>query len=759
MMNFQRSKAFTALNIIGLMFIYCASVVLLYMYITRKVSINQFIALLSCCLICSIFLLKSVYKRLLTRKDENTPVPVEPEPIILNRYVPEYSTTILPEHYAANYSIHRNLCSISQNLKLLISQPYGISEMESYPCRNHYLNVVHGSRDVLLFPKFRGYFDYILDKLICAGMFVEHNPVDIRKVKDLLGEENFTFVILAAQLIIRNEALYATYSESAYDKIAMLYNLSIEEVPYQERLNSANKIIRLLGNKVYSFSSQDELCKFLSNVFREYMHDCVSEIGNENDFYRMVNNDQKFKLLQEIFCMSYFKYYCIYGHRSHAVVTQEIDLASNIIGQYDEPKAVDDETIIERICNMRKSGFEVELIDNCCSVLNVQEIISQIFEQTVIENNRRVSSFETDKVTRLLGTIEDVIEKVKEVTHYDAVDVVSSGRDYYRLMINMAYSGPPYNRMFISKELSMIMNQEECLFSVFSSFYDYARIVDKVTWSLADFEECEAEAANRFKDAEYYILYTRLKAKLDVGLFILHTRPDLPMTQDQILKVWYNDDASQFGLDKHILKDVLRNIVCCARVVCCLPYLLHSYPENIVDYIRMLARLDIDIYCTANMIISYDSYDICVFKDQDEFQQMINSFLISYNEYYKDLDTGLDNSRVTFGSSFDIVLVSLMYTSLYNSSLVEQHVIDAACNRMKSFNFCYLERNYRSLMTIIAETVNCRHNSIYWPLCEMDLSNSIDMSQESNDESIGEKWYQHTILPVLGNSAMTRGSH
>ena len=59
--------------------------------------------------------------------------------------------------------------------------------------------------------------------------------------------------------------------------------------------------------------------------------------------------------------------------------------------------------------------------------------------------------------------------------------------------------------------------------------------------------------------------------------------------------------------------------------------------------------------------------------------------------------------------------------------MVEQHLIDDACDRMKSLDFDRLRNFYMSFMQVIANTMNFGHDQIYFPLYEVNtLQNDVE---------------------------------
>ena len=669
-------------------------------------------------------------------------------------YLPHESGSFIPYELKPRFHdissmllhVYNDLCNISQSLKLLVSQPSEITHsifLTYSPISN---------RCCLLFLNFRQCFDSMLDKLECGNVFIKEGHINIVDVERLLTQEDRIFLILAAQLIVKNRVLYSTYPEVVYRKILKLASLSVKEVPFQERLSAGNRIIKLLRDKVYSFSSVGSFHNFLEDIFHEYMSfKGVHAINSPSDFYEMHDHDIKLKLLRDVFCASYFKYYSVYQDKRHDMVRRGVDFASCIIQHYNESATKYDSDIVQYLNEMRESGFVVDAgISNASIVLNAKEIISKVFEQTAVMDNGCVSCFSEYSFEEFSTVKDSAVKLIEGLACSEFGDDIMEKLDACALVHQVTFSPSPYNRMFISQRLTTSVSKEELIFNVYHSFYHYANVVKKVSNSIDDFRAYEAVSTN-VKNEEYYILYPLLKSVLDTGLSVLHTKvkPGSPISQDDVYKIFSSYDVSKRILSHNRKKNIFEEVVCCARITCCLPHLLKTYPDNVVNHIKALANFDIgeNKYHCVEYLLSR-CYDICIFSNVDEFQQMINSFLASYSSYYQSLDERLKRKYTSFqsGSSFDIVLMHLMYTSLYNSEMVEQHLIDDACDRMKSLDFNLLQDFYMSFMRVIANTMNFGHDQIYFPLYEVNtLQNDVENDVVSDKDTVCESMSCHSL--------------
>ncbi|AAZ68387.1 hypothetical protein [Ehrlichia canis] len=735
----------------------CFCAVLINEYSKNSISFVTFAALMSLCLallLASALLCYGLGSRLVDDSKRAIDfLPCKSGSFIPYRLEPRF-------HDVSSMSLHvyDDLCNISQDLKLLVSQPSKMTHNDFYNPAS--------DRCCLLFLNFRRCFDSMLDKLECGNVFIKEDHINIVDVERLLTQEDRTFVILAAQLIVRNRVLYSTYPEAVYEKILKLANLSVKEVPFQERLNAGNRIIKLLEDKVYSFSNEGCFHKFLENIFHEYMSFKDAHVINSpSDFYKMRDHDMKLKLLKDVFCASYFKYYSIYQDKQHDMVRRGVDFASCIIQHYDESATRYDSDIVQYLNEMRKSGFVVDAgISNASIILNAREIISKVFEQTAVMDNGYVSCFSRYSFEKLSTVKNSAMKMVQGLASSEFGNNIIEKLDACALVYHMTLSTSPYNRMFISQRLTTSVNKEELIFNIYHSLYHYANVVKKVSNSIDNFRAYEAVSTN-IQDEEYYILYPLLKSVLDTGLSILHTKikPGSPISQDDVYKIFSSYDVSKRILSHNRRKNIFEEIVCCARVTCCLPHLLKTYPDDVVNHIKALANFDIGenkYHCVEYLS---HCYDICVFSNVDEFQQMMNSFLASYSSYYQSLDERLKRKYTSFqsGSSFDIVLMHLRYTSLYNSEMVEQHLIDDACDRMKSLDFDRLRNFYMSFMQVIANTMNFGHDQIYFPLYEVNtLQNDVENDVVSDKDTVCESMLCHSLpsTSVGGTCGLDSGS-
>ena len=744
----MRSSIFNKNVMLGILsaYIFCTCAILANEYSKNNISLVAFVVLL---LLCFIFLLASV---LLCYGLDNKPVDDNERAIDFLHYK---SGSFVPcklkpgFHDVSSISLHvyNDLCHISQDLKLLVSHPSAMtSDVFSYD--------TNFDRCCFLFLNFRQCFDSMLNKLERNNVFIKEDHINIVDVERLLTKEESTFLILAAQLIVRNSVLYSTYPEVVYKKIVKLAGLSVEEVPFQERLNAANRIIKLLGDKVYSFGNMNSFHKFLESVFRKYMSFVNTHaINSPRGFYKMRDHSIKLRLLKDVFCASYFKYYSVYQDRRHGMVRIGVDFTSDIIKHYDEYATKYDSDIVQYLNEMRESGFAIDVgISNASVVLNAKEIMSKVFEQTAVLDDGCVSCFSRYSFKEL-STIQNAAMKMIQRLAHSEFDDVLEGLDACALVNHVTLGTSPYNRMFISQKLTTSVDKEGLIFNIYYSLYRYANIVKKVSNSIDDFKAYEMLSTS-VQNQEYYILYPLLKSVLDTGLSILHTRikPGSPISQDDVSKIFSSYDISKRILSPNRRRNIFEEIVCCARITCCLPHLLETYPDDVVNHIKALANVDIgeNKYRCVEYLV-YRCYDICVFSDRAEFQQMMNSFLTSYSSYYQSLDERLRRRHPNFlsGSSFDIVLMHLMYTSLYNSEMVEQRLIDDACDRMKSLDFDSLRNFYMSFMQVIANTMNFGYDQIYFPLYEINtLQNDIENDVVSDEDDVCESTLCLPSTPV-----------
>ncbi|UKC53047.1 hypothetical protein [Ehrlichia canis] len=181
-------------------------------------------------------------------------------------------------------------------------------------------------KTVFFFPVFKNNFDVMLNNLLSKGLLTEHAVNDQRIVNEL-NPEDYSFVCIAAKLIM-NTSLCEVYPLWVRNCIKVLAVLPINDIGMVQRRLTCDKIISLLGQRVYFANSY----KDLGEKFAELMNSIkVHGIRTVEDLYKIWDNPKLAQYVDQLSQLRYFRYYNFFGVDCDQA---KADLAFQILDSY-----------------------------------------------------------------------------------------------------------------------------------------------------------------------------------------------------------------------------------------------------------------------------------------------------------------------------------------------------------------------------------------------------------------------------------------